>query len=117
MKNDLLDHGYNDYKPSVFDGDCVTRCYQKAFRDGDDRKYFLTWHEWDFSKYADHRHPELLDHTFEGETQLTTTDGDVINITFLSGWGREKAEKFMEKLFDTGWFKKYDHDYEEEQNA
>lgn len=117
MKDDLLDHGYNDYKPGPFDGDCVTRCYQKAFRDGDYRKYFLTWHEWDFSKYADPRHPELLDHTFEGETQLTTTDGYVINITFLSGWKREKAEKFMEKLFNTGWFEKYDHDYEEEQNA
>lgn len=115
MKDDLLKHGYYEYKPSPFDSDCVKKCYQKSFKDKNgNRKYFLTWKEWDFSQYADYHHPELeYQHSFEGNTQLITTDDDAIEITFFNGWSRDRAEKFLKKLFDTGWFEKYDNDYPE----
>lgn len=109
----LLDCGYCRFKPSPFDGENVTDCYQKAFRDEDDnRKYFLTYHRWDFSQYAYRCHdPNLNKPSYEAETQLTTKNGGVLNITFLSQWEPEDAEEFLAKLFETGWFKKYDDEY------
>lgn len=111
MKSELIKRGYNRFNPTPFDNESVTDCYQKTFRDkNNDRKYFLTYHKWDFSRFADARHPELNYPSYEAETQLTTKDGGVINLTFLHLWKPKEAEEFLEKLFETGWFKKYDED-------
>lgn len=99
---------YRRFNPGAFESESVTDCYQKAFRDeNDDRKYFLTWRKWDFSKYATVDN-NLEEPAYDAYTQLTTKDGDVINIEFLSGWEPQKAEEFLDKLFETGWFRKYD---------
>ena len=111
VKNELIKRGYNRFEPSVFDNDSISDCYQKAFWDeNSNRKYFLTYKQWDFSRYSDTNHPDLNFPSYEAETQLTTKDGGVINLTFLHLWKPKEAEEFLEKLFETGWFKKYDED-------
>ena len=111
-EQELIDNGYHKYEPNIFDNnDCIVACFQKAFCDteSNNRNYFITWKEWDFSKYADSAHPELKIPSFEGSTQLTHKEtGNTINVEFLSTWNLNKAEKFMQDLFATGWFETYD---------
>lgn len=98
----LEKNGYQYYEPSILDGECVTSLYQRSF---DGKKYFLTWRKWDFSRFADQLHLDLNEPKYEGNTQLELKDGSgTIDITFLSGWELDKAEKFMKQLFATGWF-------------
>ena len=112
VKEDLIKRGYNRFNPSPFDNESVTDCYQKAFRDeAGNRKYFLTYRQWDFSRYADTNHPSMNMPSYEAETQLTTKKGGTIDITFLHLWEPKDAEEFLEKLFETGLFKKYDERY------
>ena len=111
-QNYLLNQGYEQYKPSPFDGESVKTIFQKVFRNEDNkRKYFLTWKKWVYEKYADSMHPELKDPRYEGETQLCQKKiGQYIYLTFLHGWNAEDAEEFLEKLFEAGWFENYDKD-------
>lgn len=106
---ELKENGYQYYEPTRIDGDFVECLYQRSFKDDNNTKqYFLTWKKWDFSQFADKMHPDLKDPRYEGDTQLELKDGSgTIDVTFLSGWELDKAEKFMEKLFATGWFKEY----------
>lgn len=109
IESTLIKKGYQRFSPSPFDGECVMKCYQTAVRNNNgDRQYFITWKKWDFSQYKNGNHSELEKPRYEAYTQLTTKDGNVIDITFLNGWEPEKAEEFMEKLFNTGWFRDYD---------
>jgi len=112
FERELIERGYIKYKPSPFKDDCVTDSFQKVIKDDSNkRKYFVDWDKWDFSRYVDANHPDLNNPAFEGSTQLTTKDGEVVDITLHAGWGIKKAEEFLAKLFDTGWFKLYDNDY------
>ena len=110
---ELIKKKYNRFNPSNLDGQYVTDLYQKSFTDqNNNRKYFLIWKKYDFSKYADRFHKDLNKPRYEGDTQLTFNENNqVINLTFLDGWSTNDAEKFLEKLFATGWFKKYDDLY------
>lgn len=107
----LLDRGYHKFKPTPFDDESVVACFQTSFCDeNDDRKYFLTWKKWDFSRFASPlRNRHLYEPSYEATTQLTyKKNGQSINIDFLNGWEPEDAEAFLDDLFKTGWFEKYD---------
>ena len=109
-EKELEKHGYKKYSPSCWDNDCVKDVFQKAVVDDKgNRKYFLDWRKWDFGKY------NLYDFdkpSYEGMVQLETINNQTINITLFAGWELKDAEFFMKRLFDTGWFKKYDDEEE-----
>ena len=106
--NELIEKGYKIYAPSAFSDDCITDIYQKSFSDEDDkRKYFLTWNQWDFSRYASHDE-SFNNPIFEGGAQLMTHDENTIEFKFFSGWDIEKAEQMLEKIYQLGDFRKYD---------
>lgn len=110
IEKDLLSKGYHQFKPSGFDGECVTDCYQTAIRNSEgDREYFITWRKWDFSRYNYNNDSHLDEPAYEAETHLNTHDKNVIDITFHNGWEPEAVEEFMKKLFATGWFLEYDN--------
>lgn len=106
---DLANDKYNKFSSNAWDNENIECVYQKSFTDENGlRKYFLTWRKWNFSKYS-YKDPSLKEAKWEGNTQLEyKKNGQHIDITFLNGWNTEDAEEFLEKLFETGWFKKYD---------
>ena len=111
IEKSLKDKNYKEFKPTSFDDECITKCYQSAIRNEDDKRdYFINWKKWDFSKYNYMRRPELNEPRFEADTQLTTKNEKTIEILFFNGWEPEEVEEFMKKLFETGWFKGYDED-------
>ena len=97
--------GTDEKVPTISDEPTID--FEKLDEDGM-KKYFLTYHRWDFSRYSDVNHPDLNYPSYEAETQLTTKNGGIINLTFLHVWEPKDAEEFLEKLFETGWFRKYD---------
>ena len=111
-KKEFEKAGYIHYNPAPLDGECVTSVYQRSFNDKNgNKKYFLTWKEWDFSQYADALHQDLKNRRYEADTQLTyKKNGQTLDLTFLDGWSVEDAEGFMKALFKLGWFEKYDRD-------
>lgn len=104
---ELIENGYKKYGRDVYDSAAVTGIFQKAFFDDDGkRKYFITWKRWDFGVY-----PQIRDEMtvqFEGKSQFQTKDGNYIEITLFSGWDLDESEKFVEKMFKTGFFNRYD---------
>ena len=112
---ELIYRGYKPFKPGPFDDECITQGFQKAIRDeNDDRKYFITFKKWDFSRYD--KVKELNDCvSYEGDTQLAyKKNGEFMNITFLHGWEAEEVEEFLDNLFSTGLFEKYDMKYKDD---
>lgn len=108
-EEDFFKRGYKRFKSSSFDSDCVSDLYQKAIRDGnDDRLYFIDIKKWDFSRYQNRmqNQPHI---SYEIGTQLTHRETEnALNITFISGWNLDDAERFIEQLWKTGLFRGYD---------
>ena len=101
----LMDNGYTKYRHN---DDVNTAIYQKYIRDENGNKqYIINFEEWDFSKYES---KDMDNPRYEGTVQLTLkSNGNSINVSTLSGWTLEEAEKFYEELFKLGWFENYEN--------
>lgn len=107
----LIQNGYKKWK-NVWNGEYCPWLYQKCVYDEDgSKKYFINVKEWDFSMYE--RDPNMKKPSYETEVQLTKKDNNnAINLLLLSGWSLEDMEKFIEDMWQLGWFKLYEKRFE-----
>jgi len=47
LKDQLLEAGYKEYKPSSISSTYVTNCYQKCYADSNGKKYFINVDKYD----------------------------------------------------------------------
>lgn len=90
--------GYTEYAPSPIDNECVTKSFQKCFKDDVGKKYYINIKRWDFPP-----HPytgEPIPTSYEFEVQFNTEDDRVMDLTLFShGWTIENAEEFVEEMW------------------
>ena len=106
LSQGLIENGYTRYQHN---DDINTALYQKCVRDEcGNKQYYINFEEWDFSKYEGENSKK--NPRYEGNVQLTLkSNGNSINVSTLSGWTLEEAEKFYEELFKLGWFENYEN--------
>lgn len=98
----LLDRGYKQYKPTLFDNESIVARFQKRFDDDFGKKYFIDVLKWS-QEYVpvDRRDKWWKPFVYEYEVQVSIgEDENSINLEFSSSWTIEDVEEFMENFFE-----------------
>ena len=94
----ILQAGYTEYPPSSIEYECVTRFFQKCFKDDVGKKYFIDIKRWDFPPHPNTGHQ--IPTSYEFGVQFNTQDDKVMNLNlFSTGWTIENAEAFVEEMW------------------
>ena len=101
-RKELFERGFKEYKPTVFDN--ADKCYQKCYRDGNTKKYFLDVKHYSI-KYP-HTHEDLGGYEISTQVYVKGTH-TAINIKFLND-DIDEAEKFIDELFEVGQLEPYE---------
>lgn len=90
--------GYTEYAPPPIDNECVTKFFQKCFKDDVGKKYYINIKRWDFPSHL--YTGESIPTPYEFEVQFNTKDDRVMNlILFSHGWTIKNAEEFIEEMW------------------
>lgn len=105
--NEILDHGFHEYKPGVLDGHFTERCFQKRYDDEIGIKYFIT-----IKKHIWPNHPytgEEIPPSYECEVNFYQKGThEALNLLYHNGWTLTDVEDYTEKLWNSGLFEHYD---------
>lgn len=105
--DELIEHGYKEYKPTSFDHESVEKCFQKRFDDDIGKKYFITVRKW--SGWTHPYNGLAVPAGYEASVQFCSADtDDPISMTFHASWRLTDVEKYVEALFQTGLFRYYE---------
>jgi hypothetical protein len=92
----ILEHGYQEYRKSPYESECITKCWQKRFDDDIGKKYFINIHRWDLPPHPYTHEPTPT--SYEFAVQLNH-NGKPIDFTLFSGWTIEEAEAWVEDVW------------------
>lgn len=98
----LIEHGYKQYTPTMFDSDIVVARFQKRFDDDFGKKYFIDILKWSHYYIPEYRRDELwqpYSYSYEVYTSMFK-DEKSMDLKFGNSWTLEEVEKFMENFFD-----------------
>ena len=101
-RKELIERGFTEYKPASFEN--ADKCYQKCYRDGNTKKYFL-----DVKHYSiehPYTHEDLSSYEISTQVYVKGTH-TAINIQFLND-DIDEAEKLINELFEAGQLEPYE---------
>lgn len=108
IDEELINRGYQRYRPTDFDNDWVVDRFQKRFDDNNGKKYFIDFIKYDNSYLIEHEKrrgvkdiEEYLPHySYEVNTQLSKDDKP-FNVELLSHWTNiDEVEQFIDDLWN-----------------
>lgn len=105
-EKELFERGFVQVEKSPFETDSVDRVYQKCYRDGHRKRYFLN------VKHYKLIHPvtkeDLSGYEISGQFYLKGNH-NAVNMNFLFST-IDEVENTIEKMFSVGIFENYDED-------
>lgn len=102
MDKYLIERGYKEYPPTVFDNNHIVAMFQKRFDDDFGKRYFINVKKW-LNDYIPTSHRDKYWNLFSYEYEVYVTmheDEKPINLKFFSNWDVENVEKFMVDFFE-----------------
>lgn len=98
----LLERGYKEYEPTLYDDDYIVSRFQKRFDDNVGKKYFINAIKWSQEFIPECRRDSWWEpFIYEYEVHITMSEEEnPLNLHFLSSWTPEGIEEFMEDFFN-----------------
>lgn len=98
----ILEKGYQQYNPTLYDNEHIVTRFQKRFDDIYGKKYFINILKWsnDFVP-VERRDEDWQPYGYEYEVQVSMyKEENPINLHFFSNWDLDKVENFMADFFE-----------------
>ena len=112
----LEEKGYKKFNPGPFDSDGVVCLYQKFFSDQHGKRYAISIREWAFNRLPEMNAAVMDNYRFEGQVFLTFSENEKpLQIQMYCGWTLQEMEDHAKRLWETGMYKYYERNEEEEE--
>ena len=102
MDEKLLERGYKQYNPTLFDNESVVARFQKRFDDDFGKKYFIDVLKYSLEYVPLNRRDKWWEpFVYEYTAQVSFGDNqNAMNLEFFSHWSIEEVEEYMEQFFE-----------------